>query len=358
MAYRAAQLAEAVGPLERAVAAYSASGARGSAARVALLLCRIGYDRGELAVARGWHRRAATLLVGEPVGPVHGFLEWQGSCLAAAEGQLEVAVTHAERARDIGRDLGDIEVEGAGLAFLGLAKQGLGDLDRAVALQDEAAAAVIGGNVGPDTGGIIYCAVIYGCQNRGDWRRAAEWTAQFSRYCANHDVVSHPGLCRLHRAEVLAMRGDLDAAEEEAASARAALAIAAPSSVGDCQRLLGNIHMLRGDLPGARQAYQEAHETGWEPQPGLALLLAQEGRSEAALASLRRAMDDQRWASAQRRGLLLAHWAIISAQAGRSDSAAEALEQLQSTFQLRHAPVLKTWIARGWAEVALSEGLL
>ncbi len=357
LAYRTADLAAAVAALERAVAGYGAVGQREAAARCALLLCRIGYDRGELAVARGWHRRGVTLLEGTPAGSVHGLQEWLASCLAAAEGRIDAAVRHAERARDIGRAIGDVEIEGAGLAFLGLAVQCLGDLEHAVALQDEAAAAVLGGRVGPDTGGIIYCAVIYGCQNRGDWRRAAEWTGQFSRLCADLELANYPGLCQLHRAEVLAMRGDLEEAEHEAEHAGGILAVATPSNAGDCQRLLGDIRFWRGNLQGARQAYQQAHEAGWEPQPGWAWPLVEEGKSEAALRGLRRALDDPRWSSAQRRSLLLAHLAIISAQSGAIDSAVEILEQLDADAHLRFAPGVKAWITRGWAEVAISEAL-
>ena len=52
----------------------------------------------------------------------------------------------------------------------------------------------------------------------------------------------------------------------------------------------GEIRRLRGDLAGAQEAYERAHERGRDPQPGLARLRLAEGRIRAAAASIRSAL--------------------------------------------------------------------
>ena len=55
---------------------------------------------------------------------------------------------------------------------------------------------------------------------------------------------------------------------------------------------LGRIRLLRnGDLVGAEEAFLEAHEIGWDPQPGLALLRFAQGDVAAATSSIRYALD-------------------------------------------------------------------
>jgi class 3 adenylate cyclase len=53
---------------------------------------------------------------------------------------------------------------------------------------------------------------------------------------------------------------------------------------------LGENLRQRGDLAGAAEAYQRAHENGRDPEPGLALLKLAQGEPEQAVAAIRRAM--------------------------------------------------------------------
>jgi hypothetical protein len=77
------------------------------------------------------------------------------------------------------------------------------------------------------------------------------------------------------------MRGELTSAEAEVRRARQDLATAGPFCEGDACRVLGEIELLRGDLINAEISFRDAHRLGWNPQPGLALLLAQLGTSKA-----------------------------------------------------------------------------
>ena len=74
---------------------------------------------------------------------------------------------------------------------------------------------------------MIFCAVIWGCVNRADWRRANQWADEFNRWVERQRVEPFPGLCRLHRAEILTMRGELTKAERELLALREVLAATA-----------------------------------------------------------------------------------------------------------------------------------
>ena len=54
---------------------------------------------------------------------------------------------------------------------------------------------------------------------------------------------------------------------------------------------LGRIRLRLGDLDGAEAAFLDAHHAGWDPQPGLALVQLARGRMDAAVASIRDALE-------------------------------------------------------------------
>jgi tetratricopeptide (TPR) repeat protein len=319
------------------------------------MLAQIQADRRELSVARGWLSRAASYLVGVAEGREHGLLEWLGSKMAAVEGDLPEAVRRATRALALGRQLPDPDLEALGLVYAGLWRLAEGDVEDGTALQDEAAAAALAGAVSPWVSGTVYCGIIWGCRNRLDWQRAAQWTEQYARWCDGIDLAGYPGLCRLHRAEVLAVRGDLIAAEREIEEACRLLAANAPWAEGDAYRVLGDLRLGSGDLAAAEAAFRRAYELGWDPQPGLALLHLAHGRAEAAVRSLERSLVDHRWVNGLRRGLLLAHLAIAAAHAGDPERARGALLELGAQPEMYATPGLTATRAWARAEVALAE---
>ena len=56
----------------------------------------------------------------------------------------------------------------------------------------------------------------------------------------------------------------------------------------------GGIRRRIGNLAGAEECFARAHEIGFDPQPGLALLRLAQGKAEAALTALRLAVDGER----------------------------------------------------------------
>lgn len=350
------RVADAVQPLERAVAAYGMRGDRRGAARAALALARIHFEQMKGAVAEGWHRRARTLLAAEAETEEHGHLAWLASRFSLVEGRIDDALAHAERATEIGRRLADTDVEVLGLLYHGLALLARGDTRGGAALHDEAAAAVLTGQVSPLVGGLIYCGVLWGCRNVCDWNRAAQWSQHFKRWCEQSGLSAFPGVCRLHRAEVLGILGNMEEAEKEIRESFAHLPTDAPWAEGDAHRVLGDLHLARGDLRGAEEEFRRAHELGWDPQPGYALVQVARGHPEAAARALERTLADSGWCSAQRRGLLLAHLVFVALAARDEKRARSALEELEARPELWSTPALEAEVLRARAEVARADG--
>lgn len=348
--------ARAIGPLERAVAAHLASGDRRGGARAALLLSQIQFERLDLPVAKGWLKRAQKLLDDNTACRELGLAHYTAARLALVEGPLDASLAHADRARALGLELGDPDIEALGLAYRGHALLSLGHIEAGVETLDEAAAAALAGEMSPWAVSLVYCSVIWACRNRGDWDRASQWTEQFTRWCERSGLTAFPGTCRLHRAEVLGIRGELAEAEKEINEAKALLATWAPWAEGDAYRVLGDLRLSLGDVVGAELAFRRAHELGWDPQPGYAMLRLASGDPDAALRGLESALLDASWANRERRGLLLANLAIAAALAGCAERARGALAELEENPQLWSATAIEAVVMRARAEVASIEG--
>lgn len=349
---------EAIPPLERAVAAYAMSGDKQAAAHNALLLALIQFEQRNYAVARGWLKRSANYLNPEQKTVEHGLWEWLSSRFAAIEGNLDDAVQHARAAHDIGTHIGDRDIETLGLLYWGLALLATGEVRRGIELQDEAAAAALAGEVTPLVGGIIYCGVIWCCRNRGDWRRAAEWTDNFTRWCERSGLTAFPGTCSMHRAEVLTLRGFLQEAAQELANAHIQLANSAPWAEGEAYRIQGDLCLMRGDLNQAESAYRRCHELGWDPQPGYARLMFELGQVNDAIRSLQQSLQDTNWANQQRRGMMLAQLATIAARSGNSTQAQSAMQELDENPQYASTTALQAMVANARAEIMAATGRL
>jgi ATP/maltotriose-dependent transcriptional regulator MalT len=231
-----------------------------------------------------------------------------------------------------------------------------GEVRRGLLLHDEAGAAALAGRVSPWVGGLVFCSVIWAYLHLGDHHRAGQWSDQFTRWCERHGAYCYPALCRLHRGEVLALRGELASAEVEVTRAREQLAVAGPFVEGDAWRVLGEIRLSRADLDGAEQAFREAYRLGWNPQPGLGLLFAARGEAESAVKQLERALAQPSWTDGQRRGLILAVLARVAAMHGMLERARSALAELAASPELCATQVATAQLAHAQGELAWAEG--
>jgi class 3 adenylate cyclase len=292
-AWWTAKLREAVGLRERAFAAFTAEGEGRAAARVALALANDQVGLGAYAVAGGWFANAERLLEQEPESVEHGQLAlMQAAYSMFAEGDLAAAIERFEHAADIGVRLGDRDLEILGRVGTGRIYVKRGDVEEGLAILDEATA--VCGDLRPFSTVTAYCMTISACHDVGDITRAAEWTEVANRWCDGREFSGYPGSCRIHRAELLRLRGQWPEAEQQA--------LAACEELGDFDRMItgagyyeiGEVRRRRGDHAGAEEAYQLADEHGRPPQPGLSLLRLAQGKVDSAVAGIRRALEEVR----------------------------------------------------------------
>lgn len=346
---------EGVDILARAHLKYLADGDYSAAARCAAWTGLNLILLGERARSTGWFARARRIVedLPEPC-PVEGLLSAPAGLAALYRGDGPAATEAFTRAADLGRQRGDADTAALGILGLGQTKVMLGQFDDGLALLDEAMVAVTVGEISPVPAGIIYCAVIATCHLAFDLHRAHEWTLALDRWCdAQQNLVFFSGQCQMHRAELYRLHG---AWAEAMDTARAAQELAFR---GDRMATYGGfyeqgeIHRLRGDFDAAEAAYLQAQETGFPPQPGLALLRLAQGRPDQAQTLLRRAMDG---AAPDYRRRMLAARVEIELAAGDARAARAAMEELASLCASIDMPMLHALAEQSEASVLFHEG--
>ncbi len=340
------RLEEAIALRERAYAAFLKAGHHRRAATVAFALCVDHIGKNALPMAKGWLARASQLLESEPDCPEQGMLEVWLAHMALAEDDGDGSMAHAERALDLGTTFGDRDLLAHALMAKGRALIGLGRVDEGLALLNESTVAAISGEITPAAAGAIYCMAVMATADLGEYRQAGEWSEAAKRWC---DRQAHaggfPGTCRIHRAEVLRLRGVWVEAEAEARQATSELLGFNTSVAAQGFYQIGEIRLRVGDLAEAEDAFRSANDLGRDPQPGLALLRVAQGKPEAALAALQHALADASSLPEQpmagspsvalRRARILHPLVDVAAELGRVDlahAAAEELAHIAETF--------------------------
>jgi class 3 adenylate cyclase len=353
------KLDEAIRLRERSYAGYTAAGEKLPAARVALTLSWDQSGRGAFAVSQGWFASAERLLDGQPESFEHGYLTLTRAVNALfAEGELSSAVADFDRAYEIAQRLGDRDTQVMALSGKGRALVKSGAVEQGLALLDEATAAAGCGELRPYSTGLVYCITISSCQDLGDYRRAAEWTEEANRWCDRLDVTGFPGACRLHRAEIMRLRGDLAGAEKQA--------VAACEELYDFDRFItaggyyeiGEIRRRRGDFAGAEEAYNTANEMGRDPQPGLALVRLAEGKVDAAVAGITRTLRDLQDPLARLRRLpAQVEIAIAAGDVKTARAAADELERIVDSYKIgnRRAAAFDATLHFALGQIKLAE---
>jgi class 3 adenylate cyclase len=273
--------------LERAYAAFVAAGDRRGAAKVALMLRRVCVNMmRDGAAARGWLQRAERLLEGDSECVELGFLWREQGRTAFNAGKPEEGTELLRKAIDLGNRLGNPNLVAMSLSWLGVSLAIIGRGPEGFPFLDEACAAAVGGELGPWATGIVYCNSIGAYREAGEFAMGSEWTQTAGRWCERESITGWPGICRVHRAEFMRLRGAWADAEREARRAGSEMERWLPLNAGEAYYEVGEIRLRMGDLEGADIAFRHAHELGRDPQPGAAMLLAAQGQPAAALRSL------------------------------------------------------------------------
>lgn len=347
--------ADAIPVLTRAVAASSSTADSLMAARAAIDLARIHFERGEEALVSGWLSRAERLIGEDRRNTAFVWLLWMRSRLASVQGHPQLALDLVSQAHDTSRQLADAEIEALTLVYRGFFRLSLGDTRKGIDDQDHAAAIALSADADPLTVNLIYCNILWSCRTHGDWTRANQWFARYLEFC-QEQLGRYTGTCQLHHAELLGVQGSLADARAYVTDALGRLESDAPWSLGDAHRVLGDIHAELGDAEAAMGCYERALALGWDANPGLAMLLLDRGEAEAACESLERSLIGQDWWTLQRRVMLQAHLAVASATAGRRARAQELIGRLAKLPDKDSASAARALVSEATAILVGSEG--
>jgi ATP/maltotriose-dependent transcriptional regulator MalT len=310
------------------------------AARCAAYLALNLLSRGEAARASGWLARAERLLEPDTSDTLeHAYLLVPLALQRLYQGDLPAAFDSFSRAAVIAHRFGDPDVAALAELGRGQALVAMGRVAEGMAHLDDAMVGVTAGEVSPMFTGIIYCAVVAACWLTFDLRRAREWTDALSSWCGTHpDVVLFRGDCLVHRAQLMCLHGAWLDALLEVKHARQIATDPLDSAHGEALYEEGELHRLRGELDLAADSYRRANQADRSPQPGLALLRLAQGDLPAAIAAIRRELDETQ-RPLQRARLLPASVEIMLA-AGDLPAARSAADELSRIATALDSPYL------------------
>jgi ATP/maltotriose-dependent transcriptional regulator MalT len=343
--------------LEHAHRAYLEAGDTARATRTAFWLGMQLMLAGETGRGTGWLGRAQRLLEQRPDDCVErGYLLMPLAFQREATGDLDGAAGIASDAAAVAERFGDRDLFALAVHMQGQLLVKAGRVPDGLQLFDEAMVVVTSDELSPIVCGIVYCGVILGCQDAYEPRRAQEWTAALTRWCERQpDMVSFSGRCRVHRAEIMRLKGAWsDALDEARRASRRAAEGNHRGSLAEAAYVQGEVHRLRGRADAAEEAYREASRYGRDPQPGLALLRLAEGDLDAAAAAIRRALSER--SDGPERARLLPACAEVMLAAGDLEAATRACDELAEIAGDREVGVLGAIVAQTRGAVDLAAG--
>jgi len=339
------------------------------AARFAFWIVLDLFLKGELARAGGWLARARQLLDDAHRDcPECGLLLVMDARLALQQGHGAAAAASARKAVAFAGRFDDPELRVFALLIDAQVRAEVGNATEAGALFDEAMVAVTIGEASPIAVGVVYCAVISTCRQLFDVRRAREWTAALTQWCAREpELVPFRGQCLVHRVEVIRLSGAWADAITEAeracvwmthAAGRLSPQEQAPAPftfpIGAAFYELAESQRLRGDLADAEEGYRQASLYGVSPEPGLALLRLAQGKPKAAESAVHRLLEQRQ--STRARAETLAACVEIALAVHDVSRARAATEELVTIAARLGATFLHALAAQATGEVLLADG--
>ena len=250
--------------------------------------------RAEGSVARSWFAVARRQLAKTDSALARGTLcYYEGQYALLGELDAPKGGDLGALARAAGRECGDFDLEMQGLSLEGLARVAEGRVEEGMALIEEAAAAVLGGDLsGADAAGWICCHLVYACERVSDIRRAAEWCTTMRVFCERWDMPGMFGMCRAHHGAVLMHEGRWAEAEAEFMEATQLFADAAPALGYEALIRLCALRIRQGRLDevDALATMLEQTPLGWIALPSRAGVAFERGDLGAAHALLERYM--------------------------------------------------------------------
>jgi DNA-binding CsgD family transcriptional regulator len=223
-----------------------------------------------------------------------GYLITLKSIQILMQGRPADALPIADDAGTIAQRFGDADLRALAKLVKGQALIALERVEDGLGILDEVMVSATAGELSETIAGLAYCAIVSTCHDILDVRRAREWTAALSRWCAEQpELVPYSGHCLVHRSEIYQMEGDWHAADAALKAAHERYALGEDwASDGYAFYREGELARLRGEYEAADAAYREASRRGHDPQPGMALLQLARGRTDVAASMTGRLMQE------------------------------------------------------------------
>ena len=344
-----------VDALTRAYEGHLASGDDAAAARSAGWLAILLIELGDFTRCVAWAARAMRIVSTMPEpGALAGFVrlppavaQLGGGNPVEARQEFEEVLAIAERYGD--RELASFTCLGLGKSLIevGAVAEGFGCFDRAMT-------AIAAGEVAPMPAGMIACAVISDAVMAFDLERATEWTRVLDRWCRDQpELITFSGQRHALEAGLLVFRGAWAEASTAAELALSRLRAGDYRAVYGAPYQLAELGRLRGAFHSAEASYRRAAESGWDPQPGLALLHLAGGSTQRAQDEIRRTSAG---ADPFTRRFLLPAVVEIEIAAGDVAAASRAVDELREAGRMTPTPVLLATVAASEARVMLAAG--
>lgn len=356
-AYMLGRDEDCVAALERAHDAHLAAGDVAPAVRCTFWIGHNLLFRGQPTLGFGWFGRGERLLADlghECVESAYLLIpRWLEQI---SRGDYDAGYATASEAAAIAVRFGDDDLVWLARDDQGGALLRQGRVDEGRRLVDELLVVAASGRLSPVVTGIVYCNTIAFCHDVFELRRAVAWTDALTGWCERQpEMIAHNGLCLVHRAEVLQLRGAWPDALKEACRAAERFTDGVLNQIahGSAHYRQGELLRLQGELAEAEDAYRQASRFGREPQPGLALLRLAQGRTDAAAAAIRRAIAE-RAQPLERAGLLPAYVTIMLAT-GQLERAAAASRDLADIAGSHPTEALAAMAADAAGAVALAQ---
>jgi class 3 adenylate cyclase len=346
----------AVGIWQRAFAAYMRDGQPRAAGMIALNLTLTHFARGAGSIGAAWLRQVSEHLGTDENAPEYAWPAWL-EVLLSAEGGSDpaAALPAAQQAAGLARRLGNADAEALATLLVGQLQLAGGRLAEATAALDQVMVMATGGLLGPLATGFVFCGTVSSCTSAGDYQRAWEWTHEVARCSIGPPSrPDFPGDCRLHRAELLRLRGRWTDAELEVAAICADVESWSVGHAAEAYAELGELSRCRGDLDAAEVAFRRAAEHGSAVLPGGIELLLARGEVEQAAAGARTALASLTDPCARARMLPVAlDAAIATADLAWADDLAGEQQRLTLSYPL---PAHQARAALAVGTIALARG--